>query len=109
MAEVEKAARHALALNDSDAEARAYLGKVKRVLMWDPKGEEAELSRALEIEPNSPETHLFMAMVQSCLGRPDQGRREMEEAVRLDPLSPIISSWQVYLLVNQNRLDEALV
>ncbi len=105
---VEKAARKAIALNDSDAEAHAYLGEVKRIMMWDPKGEEVELNRALQIDPNSPEVHLFMGLVQSCLGHAAEGTRQLGEAVRLDPLSPIIGSWQVYNFVVNRRLEEAL-
>jgi adenylate cyclase len=106
--QVERAARKALALNESDAEAHAYLGEVMRTLMWDPKGEEAELKRALQIDPNSPEAHLFMALLQTCMGHPDEGMRQMAQAVRLDPLSPIIGNWQVDCFVVNGRLDEAL-
>ena len=105
---VEKASRQAIALDDSDAEAHAYLGEVKRIMMWDLKGEEAELNRALQIDPNSPEVHLFMGLLQSCLGNAAEGTRQIGEAVRLDPLSPIIGSWQVYNFVVNRRLEEAL-
>jgi len=105
---VEKAAREAIALDDSDAEAHAYLGEVKRIMMWDLKGEEAELNRALQIDPNSPEVHLFMGLLQAALGNSTEASRHMDQAVRLDPLSPIIGTWQVYNLVVHHRLDEAL-
>lgn len=106
--QVERAARKALALNDSDAEAHAYLGEVKRIMMWDLKGEEAELNRALQIDPNSPEVHLFMGLLQRGLGRSAEGSRQIDHAVRLDPLSPIIGTWQVYDFVWDRRFDEAL-
>ncbi len=106
--QVEKAARKAIALDESDAEAHAYLGEAERTLMRDPKGEEAELKRALQINPNSPEAHLFMGLLQSCLGNRSEGIRQLAEAARLDPLSPIIGSWQVYIFVANGRLDEAL-
>ena len=105
---VEKAARKAIALDDSDAEAHAYLGEVKRIMMWDLKGEEAELNRALQIDPNSPEVHLFMGLLQLGLRNSNEASRHIDQAVRLDPLSPIIGTWQVYNFVMQRRLDEAL-
>jgi TolB-like protein/class 3 adenylate cyclase/Flp pilus assembly protein TadD len=105
---VEKAARKAIALEESDAEAHAYLGEVKRIMMWDLKGEEAELNRALQIDPNSPEVHLFMGLLQLGLRNSPEASRQIDQAVRLDPLSPIIGTWQVYNFVMQRRLDEAL-
>ena len=106
--QVERAARKALAINDSDAEAHAYLGEVKRIMMWDLKGDEAELNRALQIDPNSPEVHLFMGLLQRALGKSAEGSRQIDQAVRLDPLSPIIGTWQVYDAVWDRRFDEAL-
>jgi TolB-like protein/Tfp pilus assembly protein PilF len=107
--QVERGARKALALDDSDAKAHTCLGEVKRVLMWDVKGEEAELNRALQINPNSSQAHLFMGLLQACLGNSTDGSRHIDQAVRLDPLSPFIRSWQVYDFVTHGRLDEALV
>ena len=106
--QAEKAARKAIAFDDFDAEAHVYLGEVKRILMWDLKGEQAELDRALQIDPNSPEAHLFMGLLQTCLGNPAEGTRHVDEAARLDPLSPIIATWQVDNLVAHGRLDDAL-
>src|SRR5207244_10672093 len=47
------AASKAIALDERDAEAHCYLGETKRILDHDFAGEEAELKRALEIDPNS--------------------------------------------------------
>jgi TolB-like protein/Tfp pilus assembly protein PilF len=105
--QVEVAARKALALSERDAEAHAYLGEVKRVLMWDVKGEEAELSRALQIDPNSAVAHLFMALLQGGIGDRVRGLVEMQMAVKLDPLSPIIGNFQVDSYVSYGRLDDA--
>ncbi len=106
--QVEKAARKAISFDDSDAEAHVYLGEVTRILMWDLKGAQVELDRALHIDPNSPEAHLFMGLLQTCLGNPNEGTHQIELAAMLDPLSPIIGSWQVSNFVTRNRLDEAL-
>ncbi len=57
---VKDAATRALALDDRNAEAHAYLSDCLRVLDWDLAGEEAELKRALEIDPNSASTHLSL-------------------------------------------------
>src|SRR4051812_15981478 len=102
------AARKALAIDDHDAEAHAYLGETKRILDYDMKGEELELRRALEIDPNSATAHLFMGLWQTSEGNREQGIREIQGAVRLDPLSPIIGSMSVLVYLANSRFDEAM-
>lgn len=103
----ENAAAKALALDDHDAEAHAYLGDARRVLAWDVNGEEAALKRALEINPNFVPAHVLMSKVQAALGHGDAQLEELAAAARLDPLSPAISSLQVSALVANDRLDHA--
>src|SRR6202048_1236109 len=102
------AARKALAIDDRDAEAHAYLGEMKRVIDYDLKSEEAELNRALQIDPNSAVAHLFMGLLQTSMYGRGAGLAHMQTAVRLDPLSPIIGNWEVDAYVSNDRLDEAL-
>src|SRR5437879_10278437 len=106
--EVQNAASKALAIDERDAEAHVYLAEVKRILGYDLKGEEAELKRALEIDPNSAVAHFFMALLQSAMQGPGAGLAHMQTAVRLDPLSPIIGNWEVSAYLTNDRLDEAL-
>src|SRR4029077_7507771 len=46
-----EAALKAIALDETDAEAHCYLSEAKRVLDWDLAGADAELKRALELDP----------------------------------------------------------
>jgi adenylate cyclase len=105
---VESAATKALELNERDAEAHCYLSEAKRVLHWDSNGAERELKRALEIDANSSNAHLFSANLHLCSGDLDEVPREMHEAERLDPLSAIVSDLQASLYVNLDRLEDAL-
>ena len=104
---LEIAARKALAIDDRDAEAHVYLSEMKRILSYDLKGEEVELKRALEIDPNSAIAHLFMGLLQKCLDPSETGLAHVKTAVRLDPLSPIIGTFEVNAYVAYDRLDEA--
>src|SRR5213594_4284536 len=70
---VKEAASKALALDDRDAEAHCYLGEAKRILDYDFAGEEAELKRALEIDPNSATAHYFMSVLKCAQGDLDEG------------------------------------
>ncbi len=105
---VKEAASKALALDDRDAEAHCYLGETKRILDHDFAGEEAELKRALEIDPNSATAHLFMSFLKCAQGDLDEGVKQIQEAEKLDPLSPIIIDSAVERYVAADRLDDAI-
>jgi adenylate cyclase len=105
---VESAATKALKLNEKDADAHAYLSDAKRVLYWDWKIAERELQRAVEIDPNSATAHLIFAHHRVCSGDLEGGQMELDEAERLDPLSPIISDHQAILFLYSDRLDDAV-
>jgi adenylate cyclase len=105
---VESAATKALELNEKDADAHAYLSDAKRVLHWDWKIAERELQRAVEIDPNSATAHLTFAHHRVCSGDLEGGQMELDEAERLDPLSPIISDHQAILFLYLDRLDDAV-
>jgi TolB-like protein/Tfp pilus assembly protein PilF len=102
------AASKALAIDERDTEAHTYLGETKRILDYDLKGEEAELKRALEIDPNSAVAHLFMGLWHTSVGDREQALEQMQTAVRLDPLSPIVGTLSVNVYVANDRLDDAL-
>jgi TolB-like protein/tetratricopeptide (TPR) repeat protein len=102
------AAEKALALNGEDAEAHALLGESKRIFDWDLKGEETELGRALQIDPNSVLAHVLMAKLKTDLGEREESLAQLRKAVRLDPLSPMIGHVQVSIDVANDRLDKAL-
>src|SRR5438477_2458182 len=102
------AALKALELDDKDAEAHCYLGEAKRVLDWDLPGEEAELKRAMELDPNSAPVHLFLALLPLFLGDFKEGLRLVLEAEQLDPLSPIISYVATAAYLADDRIDEAM-
>jgi tetratricopeptide (TPR) repeat protein len=106
-AEAHKAAREALATNDRDAEAHAYLGEAERVLAWDLKNEESELKRALELDPNCAIAHYFLARLKLFLGDSNSAQQHLDAAKQIDPLSPVIGDLEVYLNVATGRLDQA--
>ena len=104
----EEAASKALALDERDAEARCYLGEAKRVLHCDIAGEDAELRRALESDPNCGPAYLFLALLRSGERRIDEALTAMEQARRLDPLSPIVSSFASYIYLGADQLENAI-
>jgi eukaryotic-like serine/threonine-protein kinase len=103
------AALKAIELDDKDAEAHCYLGEAKRILDWDLPGEEAELERASELDPNSAPVHFFLALLPLFRGDVKEGLELVLKAEQLDPVSPIISYVATAAYLADNRLDDAIV
>jgi len=105
---VKEAASKALALDERNAEAHSYLGETKRILDRNPSGEEEELKRALEIDPNSVDAHMFMSFLKSAQGQLEEAAQEIEEAERLDPLSPPVCFVAVLWYRSADRIEDAI-
>ena len=105
---VRAAAEKAIALDEAEAEAHCYLGDSKRVLDWDLAGGEAELRRALQLDPNSGTAHFFLALSLASQGEAESAQAEMTEAIKLDPLSPIIASFASMIDLSYGRFDDAI-
>src|SRR5438093_1907577 len=103
------AALKAIALDERDAEAHCYLGEAKRILDWDLTGEDAELNRALQLDPNSAPVHFFLALLPLFQGELKEGLGLVLEAEKLDPLSPIISYVATAAYLADKRIDEAII
>jgi eukaryotic-like serine/threonine-protein kinase len=104
-----EAALKAIALDEKDAEAHCYLSEAKRVLDWDLVGEDAELKRALELDPNSAPAHFFLALLPLFRGDAKDGLQLILEAEKLDPVSPIISYVATAAYLANDRIDDAII
>jgi len=105
---VKEAASKALALDERNAEAHCYLGETTRILDRNFSGEEEELKRALEIDPNSADAHMFMSFLKCAEGESEEAVQEIEEAERLDPLSPPICFVAVAWYLAADRIEDAI-
>jgi serine/threonine-protein kinase len=103
-----EAALKAIALDEKDAEAHCYLSEAKRVLDWDLPGADAELKRALQLNPNSAPAHFFLALLPLFRGELQEGLRFVLEAKKLDPVSPITSYVATAAYLANNRVDDAI-
>ena len=103
-----EAALKAIALDEKNAEAHCYLSEAKRVLDWDLAGADAELKRALELDPNSAPAHFFSALLPLFRGELKEGLRLVLEAEKLDPVSPIISYVATAAYLANDQIDEAI-
>ena len=103
-----EAALKAIALDEKDAEAHCYLSEAKRVLDWDLAGADAELKRALQLDPNSAPAHLFSGLHPLFRGDLKEGLRLVLEAKKLDPVSPITSYVVTAAYLANDRIDDAV-
>ncbi len=102
------AALKAISLDEKDAEAHCYLSEAKRVLDWDLAGADAELKRALQLDPNSAPAHLFAGLHPLFHGELKDGLQLILEAEKLDPVSPIISYVATAAYLANDRIDAAV-
>jgi adenylate cyclase len=81
----------AIDLDPQLAEAHASKGFLARLQM-DYPGAERALRKALELKPEYPLAHVWLALTLSDLGRLREARSEFERAYVTDPLSPIVGT-----------------
>jgi tetratricopeptide (TPR) repeat protein len=102
----EAAARKALQIDESLAEAHNSLAAVKLFFDWDWNGAETEVRRAIELDPGVAEAHHIYHTLMSVTNRPAEALQEEQIAQKLDPFSrPWGLGWE---LVSQGRIDDGI-
>jgi TolB-like protein len=102
------AAEKAIEIDDTLAAAHAQLGFITFWYDWDWSASENKLKRALELDPDSADTHLFYAHLLSNTGRDAEALAEAKRARELDPLNLRINALEAQFLIHAGRTDEAL-
>ncbi len=100
------AAKKALELDDSLAEAHASLGLLATIEL-DLDRATSELQRAVQLKPNYATAHHWFALSLMTLGRLDSAIAEGKRALELDPLSLIINADFSWMYLCARRYDEA--
>jgi TolB-like protein/DNA-binding winged helix-turn-helix (wHTH) protein/Tfp pilus assembly protein PilF len=103
-----EAAKKALALDDSLAEAHTMLAEVLHEYDWKWTGAEMEYLRALELDPNSAVTHELYAEYLTHASRYDEALAEIRRAQELDPLSLINNAMVGFVYVAAHQYDRAI-
>jgi DNA-binding SARP family transcriptional activator len=105
--EAEMAARRAISLDDSLADAHAMLG-MARSLAADYQGAEPHYRRAIALEPDRARLREWAVDFDLLTGRPAEALAEAERAVALDSLSPSATAEVARALLANDRCEEAL-
>jgi len=102
----EVAAKRAVELDDSLAEAHNSMAAAYYFDRWDWSAAEAESARAVALNPSFAEAHHLRAYILSTLNRDAEALQESRKAMELDPFA---RPWAlVYALIRARQFDAAL-
>ncbi len=101
------AAKKALEIDDTLAEAHTWMGAASEYCDWDLSGAERELRRAIELSPKSAMAHRRYGFNLLHRARYDQAIAEAKRASELDPLSILTSVYLSWTLYHDRKYDEA--
>jgi Tfp pilus assembly protein PilF len=102
------AARKAIELDPSSAEAHKSLAFGTFYWEWDATAAEREFRRAIELDPNCAVAHHWYATFLLTAGRSNEGLLEIERARQLDPGSTSIVADKGWILYGTGAKQEAL-
>jgi TolB-like protein/DNA-binding winged helix-turn-helix (wHTH) protein len=106
MTKMEGAARKAVELDDSSAEAHLSLSDWYLFFAWDPQRALAEADRALALNSRITQSHFWRAHALIALRRTDEAIQEEKRFVELDPL---VFPWALGLAyLNLGQIDNAI-
>jgi tetratricopeptide (TPR) repeat protein len=102
----EAAAKKALELDDSLAEAHASLGLIATEELEVNRAVN-ELERAIQLNPNYATAHHWLGLALATLRQSDRSVGELKRALELDPLSMIINADLSIIYLYAGRYDAA--
>jgi TolB-like protein/DNA-binding winged helix-turn-helix (wHTH) protein/Tfp pilus assembly protein PilF len=108
MPKAEAAARRALALDDTLAEAHASLAGVLYRYHWEWERAGKEFQRSLDLDPNSAEGHRAYAMYLVTLRRHEEALVAARRARELSPVSAVIRAELATTLWRLGEYDDAI-
>ncbi|MGH7626792.1 MAG: BTAD domain-containing putative transcriptional regulator [Gemmatimonadaceae bacterium] len=107
-ARAEAAARRAIALDDSLADAHAELGYLLAKVSYDEAGAVAELEKAVSLDSAATSTYELLAPADELIGRADDAIAAARAGVSRNPLSPSANAELGHALYFGGHYDEAL-
>lgn len=85
------AALRALERDPTLAEAHASLAAIKEGFDWDFDSAEVEFQQAINLNPNYSTAHQWYGLYLSRMGRFEEGIKELQRALEIDPFSLMIN------------------
>ncbi|HSJ13486.1 MAG TPA: tetratricopeptide repeat protein [Longimicrobiales bacterium] len=104
----EHAALRALEFDSTLAAAHASLAHIHLEYDHDWAAAEREYQRAIQLEPTNATAHHWYGGFLSAMGRHEEALAQADTALMLDPLAPIIQTWQGLRYYFARRYDDAI-
>ena len=101
-------AQTALELDDSIAEPYISLALEEIFYSLDWKAAHQYLQKARLLNPGSVEIHYTSGVYYNFMRQFSKAKKELDIALQLDPLSPLINHFYADLLLNMQKYDEAI-
>jgi TolB-like protein/DNA-binding winged helix-turn-helix (wHTH) protein/cytochrome c-type biogenesis protein CcmH/NrfG len=105
--EAHRAVDKALQLDPQLAEAHLTKGRVLYFFDWDWQGADAEMKRALLLDPSIGESYRWAAMTAATLGRTDEAQELLRQALARDPLEAFTYDMLSDFLIQKGQWSEA--
>src|SRR5215216_3424519 len=108
MPKAKAAAQKAVDADPTLAEAYTSRAFVRLAYDWDWLGAQSDFQQALKLNPKYPTAHQWYASYLMQMGKFSLAKDEIEEAHKLDPLSPIISANTGLYSYYEHNYDDAI-
>ncbi|HKG47377.1 MAG TPA: protein kinase [Pyrinomonadaceae bacterium] len=108
MPKAKAAAQKAVDADPTLAEAYTSRAFVRLAYDWDWLGAQSDFQQALKLNPKYPTAHQWYASYLMQMGKFSLAKAEIEEAHKLDPLSPIISANSGLYSYYEHNYDDAI-
>ena len=108
MPKAKAAAQKAVDADPTLAEAYTSRAFVRLAYDWDWLGAQSDFQQALKLNPKYPTAHQWYASYLMQMGKFALAKAEIEEAQKLDPLSPIISANAGLYSYYEHNYDDAI-
>ena len=108
MPKAKAAAQKAVDADPTLAEAYTSRAFVRLSYDWDWLGAESDFQQALKLNPKYPTAHQWYASYLMQMGKFNRAKTEIEEAHKLDPLSPIITANHGLYSYYEHNYDDAI-
>lgn len=89
-------------------EAHAAVGQLVQNYDWQPSASLRSYERAIEFSPSSASAHQWYAEALLVLGRLNEAEKEINAAIKLDPLSPSAMNTQAQVQVAKGQYEKAM-
>ena len=107
-ARAQAAARKAIELDDSLAEAHNAIAFVTFYWNWDAAKAEGEFRRAIQLDPSYATAHHWYATFLMVLGRFPEALEQIERARQLEPASTPVLADKALILFHQGDTEQAI-